>query len=429
MKFLFKSVIVSILTLEAKLLLRRTKPKIIAITGSVGKTTTKDAIYAVLKDRYRARKSEKSYNSEIGVPLTVLGLKNAWNSPIGWVRNIVDGAMAALMPHAYPDVLVLEMGVDRPGDMKKFARWIKPDVVVLTRLPDVPVHVEFFDSPQAVIAEKLQLVHALKPEGVLVYNNDDEAVRIAAAEIRQKSIGYSRYSPTDFAATQDVIRYEGATPVGMSFTLTHQHEESVTVEIDGCIGVQHTYSTAAAAAVGSLFDISLQQVAAACKQYPAPAPGRMRIVPGIKDTIILDDSYNASPVAVERALLTLKEVRTKARRIAVLGDMLELGRYSVDAHKEVGMHAAKNSDILITVGVRARGIAEGALAAGMNEAMIFQYDEVSRAGIELQNLMQTGDVILVKGSQGIRLERLIEEVMREPERAEELLVRQSKAWK
>lgn len=428
MKFIFKSLIVSVLTFEAKLLLRRTRPKIIAITGSVGKTTTKDAVYAALKDRYAARKSEKSYNSEIGVPLTVLGLENAWSSPVGWAKNMIDGMMIALMPHEYPEVLVLEMGVDRPGDMQRFARWIKPDVVVLTRLPDVPVHVEYFDSPEAVIEEKLELVKALKPEGVLVYNNDDEAVRRAVSEVRQRSVGYSRYSPTDFAATQDVIRYEGTVPVGMSFTLTHQHEEAVTVELDGCIGVQHTYSVAAAAAVASLFDIELPDAVEALSRYAA-APGRMRVIPGIKETVILDDSYNASPVAVERALLTLKEVRGKARKIAVLGDMLELGRYSMDAHKEVGAQAAACADLLITVGIRARGIAEGALAHGMSETKIFQYDEVERAGRELQNMMQKGDIILVKGSQGVRLERLIEEVMAHPEEAETILVRQSKAWK
>lgn len=428
MKFILKSVVVSVLTFEAKLLLRRAKPKIIAITGSVGKTTTKDAIYAALKDRHVVRKSEKSYNSEIGVPLTVLGLENAWSSPVGWIKNMVDGLMLALMPHEYPEILVLEMGVDRPGDMKRFAKWIKPDVVVLTRLPDVPVHVEYFASPEAVVEEKLELVKALKPDGVFVYNNDDEAIRRALEDIRQRSIGYSRYSPTDFAATQDVVRYEGAMPIGMSFTLTHLHEEAVTIELDGCIGVQHTYSAAAAAAVGSLFDIELPEIAAALK-HAVVAPGRMRIIPGIKNTIILDDSYNASPVAVERALLTLKEVRSKTRKIAVIGDMLELGRYSIDAHKEVGRHAASCADLLITVGVRARGVAEGALANGLGEAKIFQYDEVDRAGRELQNLMQKGDVILVKGSQGIRLEKLIEEVMLEPEDAEKLLVRQSKAWK
>ena len=427
MKSVLKSAVVAVLTMEAKLLLRRAKPTIIAVTGSVGKTTTKDAVYAVLKDRCRARKSEKSFNSELGVPLTVLGLANAWSNPFSWIKNIFDGFSAAIMPHDYPDVLVLEMGVDRPGDMKRFARWIKPDIVVLTRLPDVPVHVEYFDSPEAVVAEKLELVAALKPDGVLVYNNDDEQIRTAVETVLQRAIGYSRYTPTDFSATQDVIRYEHNIPAGISFTLSHEHE-AVTVEIDGAIGVQHAYAVSAAAAVGSLFDAGLPDVVSAMKGY-VPPPGRMRLVPGMKGATIIDDSYNASPVAVERALITLKEIRGGKRKIAVLGDMLELGRFSVDSHKTVGGLTATAADILITVGVRARAIAEGARASGMADVNIREYDDAMQASADLSSMLQKGDTVLVKGSQGIRLEKLVESLMDDPKMAGQLLVRQSATWR
>jgi UDP-N-acetylmuramoyl-tripeptide--D-alanyl-D-alanine ligase len=427
MKSVLKHAIVSILTIEARILLRRTKPTIIAVTGNVGKTTTKDAIYAVLKDHTHCRKSEKSFNSELGVPLTILGLANAWSDPLSWFKNIVDGFMIAMMPHGYPDVLVLEMGVDRPGDMKRFARWIKPDVVVLTRLPDVPVHVEYFETPEAVIAEKLELVKALKPDGVFVYNNDDEKVRHTAAHMSNQTIGYGRYAPTDFAATQDVIRYENGVPVGLSFTLTHGHE-AVTVEIDGAVGVQHAYTAAAAAAVGSIFAVPLVSIVAAMHAY-VPPPGRMRLIQGVNESVILDDTYNSSPVAAERALLTLKEVKGATRRIAVLGDMLELGRFSVDAHRSVGELALKSADMLVTVGVRARGIAERALEAGMNAAQVHSFDDAAEAAEKLRALVASGDVILVKGSQGVRLERVVVSLMANPEKASELLVRQSQTWK
>ena len=141
MKEIFKKFVVAALTFEAQVLLKRTRPKIVAITGSVGKTSTKDAVYAVLKEHVHARKSEKSFNSDIGVALTVLGLSNGWNNPFLWVKNIFDGALHALFQSNYPKVLILEMGVDRKGDMKRLTQWIKPDVVVVTRLPDVPVHV------------------------------------------------------------------------------------------------------------------------------------------------------------------------------------------------------------------------------------------------------------------------------------------------
>lgn len=428
MKSALKKVIVVLLTLEARVLLRRTQPFIIAITGSVGKTSTKDAVYTVLKDHRRVRKSEKSFNSELGVPLTVLGLENAWSNPFQWIKNIFDGLMNACFVREYPEVLVLEIGVDRPGDMRRFTEWIKPDIVVLTRLPDVPVHVEFFDSPEAVILEKVQLVEALKPDGVFVYNNDDEQVRQVVETVRQRSVGYSRYSATDFAATQDVVRYDEAKqPVGISFTLSSKHT-AVTAEIDGCVGVQQTYAAAAAAAVAAEFDVTLEEVVASLKEY-VPPPGRMRLVAGIKDSVIIDDSYNASPVAMERALMTLKEMRFAKRRIAVLGDMLELGRYSVEAHETAGKAAAAAADMLITVGVRSRTLAEAALAHGMSEQYVYQYDDAVRAGAELQNWIQKGDVILIKGSQSIRLEKVVEEIMAEPDRAQEMLVRQSTAWR
>ncbi len=426
MKSFFKSIVVSILTFEAHLLLRLAKPKIIAVTGSVGKTSTKDAVYHAIKNTTSARKSEKSYNSDIGVPLSILGLDNAWQNPILWIKNIGNGLLHALFPFHYPKVLVLEMGVDRPGDMKRLTSWIKPDIVVLTRLPDVPVHVEYFSSPEEVVAEKLILVDALATDGVLVYNNDDEKVRQAALNIRQKSIGYSRYSPSDYTVSEDKIVYENGQPKGVKFNISHNSMEAE-FSLDGAVGVSSLYNFAAAAAVAGQLGEEIENTAIEMKTF-VPPPGRLRLIQGIKDTVIIDDTYNSSPVAQESALSTLKEINGFNRKIAVLGDMLELGRYSTEAHEKVGQQAAECSDILITVGVRARNIAVGALASGMSEKNILQYDDAVRAGKELQNFIQPGDLILIKGSQGLRMERIVLEIMSEPEKAEDLLVRQSKAW-
>ena len=196
MKNAFKHLVVTIITLEAKYLLRRKRPKIIAVTGSVGKTTMKDAIYAVVKNHYSARKSEKSFNSEIGIPLTILGLPNAWSSPLGWFKNIFDGAWIALFSGQYPQLLVIEAGVDRPGDMKRLTEWMRPDIVVITRLPDVPVHVEFFSSPEEVVKEKLLLAGALQSDGVLIYNHDDTRLQEYVKDVRQQAVGYSRILPS-----------------------------------------------------------------------------------------------------------------------------------------------------------------------------------------------------------------------------------------
>ena len=427
MKSTFKSLVVALLTAEARMLVRRTKPVIVAVAGSVGKTSTKDAIYTVLKDRVHVRKSEKSYNSEIGVPLSVLGLENPGMNVFLWVRRLLEGLLIALHPKDYPDVLVLEVGVDRPGDMDRLTAWIKPDIVVLTRLPDVPVHVEYFDSPEQVATEKLKLMHALKPDGVIVYNNDDERIVAAVAEMRQKAIGFSRYSRSAFAGASETIVHENGLPTGFEFVL-NTSDTSHVVRVNGGLGTAYVYIFSAAIAVGALFEVSVADAIAALRAHPS-TPGRMRLIAGVKGTHIIDDTYNASPVAVEESLRALRSIKNAKRRIAVVGDMLELGQYSIDEHLRIGTIAAECVDELITVGVRARGIAEGALSAGMEDEHVMQYDDAYTAARELEYRLEEGDYVLVKGSQGMRLERVVEEIMAEPERAGELLVRQDAFWK
>lgn len=426
MKELLKKIIVKIITFEANLLLRRKRPLIIAVTGSVGKTSTKDAIYEAIKGSVSARKSAKTYNSDIGVPLSILGLPSGWSNPIVWLKNIIDGLFIALFSRQYPKVLVLETGIDRPGDMGTLTSWLTPDIAVLTRFPDVPVHVEFFKDPEEVVQEKMKLVHALKDNGVVIYNHDDEVIRREMQLVRQKAIGFSRYSQSHFTVTADKTVYHDNAPAGTAFTLTHLNE-SVDVTIYGAIGVQHSYNIAAAAAVASQFDIPLKNLVSAMESYNPP-PGRMRVIPGIKGSTIIDDSYNSSPVAAEGALLSLKELHGNGRKIAVLGDMLELGKFSVTEHEHVGKLAAECADFLITVGVRSRETAQSALEYGLDESNILQYDDEKRAGRELQNLLKPGDIVLVKGSQGMRMERIVLEVMNNPDSAEELLVRQESVW-
>ena len=427
MKRIFKKFIVFILNYEARLLLFRAKPIIITITGSVGKTSTKDAIFSVLKNYRRTRKSEKSFNSEIGVPLSILGLPNAWDNPWLWLKNLIDGTIIALFNKQYPEVLVLETGVDRPGDMASLAKWLKSDIVIITSLPDVPVHVEYFTTPEAVTKEKLELLKALKPNGVFIYNHDDDKLSVITKDVRQPSIGYGRYNPTQFMASADAVLYRDDVAIGTTFTLTHL-DETVQIRVLGSVGLQNTYTFSAAAAVASQFDITLDAVADALQNHQVP-PGRMRLLSGIKNSLIIDDTYNSSPTAVESALLSLKELKGAKRKIAILGDMMELGHFSSREHEKVGELVPKCADVLITLGVRSRKIAQVALEFGMNEEFIFQYDDVMRAGRELQNYLQPGDVVLVKASQSIRAEKIIEEIMADPKLASELLVRQDEAWK
>jgi UDP-N-acetylmuramoyl-tripeptide--D-alanyl-D-alanine ligase len=426
MKNLFKQLVITVLQWEARLVLRRHRPTVVCITGSVGKTTTKDAIYAAVSDSVPARKSEKSYNSEFGVPLTVLGLRNGWNNPFLWVLILIEGAVVALFSRRYPAVLILETGVDHPGDMQRLTSWLTPDVVVLTRFPTVPVHVEQFDGPEYVIEEKMDLPRALRQNGVLIINADDDLVMNAAKEIRQTHITYGRYREAAVRTTDVSLTYVDNRPAGTKFTITSP-SGAADVVINGVLGEQQAYAAAAAAAVAGHLGVTMPDAAAGLGTL-VPPRGRMRVLPGLKGTTLIDDTYNSSPAAAVHALETLAKIKHAKRRIVVMGDMLELGRFSKEEHLAIGKTVATVGDVLLTVGVRARGVARGALNHGMDEANILQYEKTDRAGRELQTLLQPGDVVLVKGSQGIRMERIVKEVMNEPDRASELLVRQESVW-
>ncbi len=440
MRNAFKKVIVSIITWEARMVLRKYQPKVVAVTGSVGKTSTKDAIFAALCKRYHVRKSSKSFNSEIGVPLTILGLPNAWSNPLRWFANIMDGLFLLAFSTNYPEWLVLEVGADRPGDIRNVAQWLKVNVAVITRLPEVPVHVEFFDSPEAVAEEKAQLLNALVPGGTLVLFGDDE--RTLALErrlpelnrdITLRTFGFSQdcdVQGRDAAALRDAIE---EWPIGMAATVVaqdaNQEEHQAKLEIRGSLGVHAFLPALGATAVALAVGMSLREAVDALLAFDPP-PGRMRLLSGLKNTLIIDDTYNASPAAVAAGLEALALARKPGgRAIACLGDMLELGRLSVGEHRKAGELAARACDLLITVGFRARDIVQGALDNGLRDEQILQFEDSQKAGEELQNLLQSGDVVYAKGSQSIRMERLVEEIMAEPERAADLLVRQDAEWR
>lgn len=433
MRHTFKWLVVTILTAEARAVMRKYKPRVIAITGSVGKTSTKDAIYAALSDEAHVRKSDKSFNSEIGIPLTILGCGNAWGNPFRWIQNIFDGLMLVIFPHEYPDWLVIEVGADRPNDIRKVAKWLPVDVAVITRLPERPVHVEYFDSPEQVIEEKAALITALRPGGSLVLYGDDARTRglAARAEGKQAAVRTFGFNEDNDVRCEHWSLYaeenEPRRPLGMVAEVRAEKERAQ-VRVEGTVGPHLLIPVHAALAVGQLLGKSMADLAASATRNYVPPPGRMRLLAGIRGSVLIDDTYNSSPAAVVAALETLAGMPA-SRRIAALGDMLELGRFSVEEHKKLGTLAARCSTMLITVGIRARDIAQAALDAGMPESNIFQYEDSRKAGKELESVLQQGDVVLAKGSQSMRMERLIEEVMAEPDRAPELLVRQEEEWK
>jgi len=197
--------------------------------------------------------------------------------------------------------------------------------------------------------------------------------------------------------------------------------------LNDVIGIQHIYPILAGTAVGVSEGIAITDLPQIYAHHKTP-PGRMHLIPGIKNTTLIDDTYNSSPVALREALLALGRVETSGRRVAILGDMLELGKYSEEEHHKAGLLAGETVDLLITVGTRAREIADGALDAELSDEAIIQFDDAREAEGPLESLLKDGDIILVKGSQSMRIERLVEDIMAHPEEKEELLVRQEKEW-
>ncbi len=422
-----KKIIATILMGEARMILRKYKPKIIAVSGSVGKTSTKDAIYTVLMGHGHVRKSAKTYNTEIGIPLTILGRSNAWKNPLEWLKNILHGFRLIVWPINYPEWLVLEVGADKPGDIASLAHWLSPSIVVLTRFPELPVHVEFFETPEALHDEDYSIVRSLRHDGFLVVNADDPNITKRVVFPKSNVITYGWSEGSAFQATNYRLTYDSNNrPSGIAFDVA-SNQSKVPIVLPGVLGRQHVYPVLAAFAVASIQQLTPRESARAFKSHLTP-PGRMRLLSGIKDTLIIDDTYNASPIALTEALSTLKDIQTEGRKIIVFGDMLELGKYTGDAHKGAGKEIANVVDIIVTVGIRARMAAVAANQEGFSKSNIFEFDDAYEAGKKVDELLRPGDVVLCKGSQSMRLERVVEAIMAEPDRKEELLARQDAEW-
>jgi len=428
MKSTFKKIISTIIQFEASLVLKKYKPKIIAVTGSVGKTSTKDAIFSVMSEFVHIRKSEKSFNSDIGIPLTILGVQNAWSNPITWLKNILIGIEILIFKVDYPKWLVLEVGADRPKDIKNITRWLKPDIAVLTAFAEVPVHVEFFGSRDEVVREKKYLAEAIKKDGILIVNGDDADSMKIRGSLKHNSIVYGTHKDANLKASDYKIYYDkDGKAEGVTYKV-EQGQNNFPVVIKGSLGVQNMYSSLAGLSVALSQKINLIDASRVFLNHETPK-GRMKIISGLKDITILDDTYNASPIAAAQALQTLSEVSGKGRKVAVLGDMMELGKHSVDEHYKIGKLVKECADILVTVGIRSRKIAEGAQQAGMDIKSIFQFDNSVEAAAKIKDIVKKDDFVLVKGSQSVRAERIVKEIMLDKEKARELLVRQDDEWK
>jgi UDP-N-acetylmuramoyl-tripeptide--D-alanyl-D-alanine ligase len=401
------------------------------VTGSVGKTSTKDAVAAALSEAFYLRKSEKSFNSDFGVPFTILGVPNPWSSLKGWTHVFCEAFSLVFLPSHYPKLLVLEVGADRPGDLAKILKIAKPDAVVVTLLPSVPVHVEAYETPAAVREEEFSPALALAPNAPLIICADDEFAVAEAKLIDKQVYSYGISENADVRIEEVRAWIEGDTVAGMQAAL-HVGEKKYPVKVRGAIGRSQLFAPAAAMAAAIALGLKPEEALEGLTSYVSP-PGRARIFKGKKNTLIIDDTYNSSPAAAEEILRSLELIPDtlyaggRSRKIAVLGDMLELGRYSVAEHVHIGHIAKQTVDILITVGTRAKGIGDAARADGMKESAIRHFATSLEAAAHVEGMLEDKDVVLVKGSQGIRMETIVRPLLADFADVQEL-VRQDAEW-
>lgn len=408
----------------------RYKPIIIGVTGNVGKTSTKEAIAAVLRGNGKTvRVAAGNLNNEFGFALTILGNWDeeyySYGSSTGlWLRVLFTGFKGLITGRKdFADIFILEYGADRPGDIKQLVKLFVPHIAVITAVGDVPVHIEFFEDAGKLASEKANLIKFLMEIDYAILNSDDKKVWSMRSETKAGVLtyGFRENSTVKISDFKYTINDKG-NPTGVEFRV-NRDLDSISVNIYGSLGRSQAYAAAAAATVGIASGMNLSQIGEALKKYKGPN-GRLKIISGINGSIIIDDTYNASPASTQLALKTLCDLKG-LRKIAIIGDMLELGEYAVESHKKLGLITASCANILVCVGQLAKYIAE---TSKISKDRIFLFNTADGAKFKVRELIRSGDIILVKGSQGIRMEKIIAEIMAEPQHKEKLLVRQSKNW-
>lgn len=421
-----------ILRKMARLVLKKYKPEIVGITGSVGKTTTKEMIGDTLGEFLAVRKNEKNYNNEIGIPLTIIGSQLSTSSIFQWIKVILKWIIIMIFPTKYPKVLVLEMGADRPGDIKYFFNFIPISVGVLTNISGS--HLEYFKTKDAIIREKSYILSKLPSNGLGIYNYDNRDVREAGEKNKISTLSYGLEDGAKIRATDILFGYQKVVDSkgmerqilrGTSFKLNYKGK-IIPIRMENCIGEPSVYSALAAFATGEYFNLNLIEIAEVVKNFK-PCPGRLNLIKGIKRSMIIDDTYNSSPESAKKALELMDNI-TALRKIVVLGDMLELGPEEEKGHRDVGKKVAKiEVDCFVAVGERMKYASEEFSKLGGAERVI-EFSSPEKAKMFVQELIKEGDLILVKGSQGMRMEKVVEEVVTNPEKKKEFLVRQEEKW-
>ncbi|MFA6493362.1 MAG: UDP-N-acetylmuramoyl-tripeptide--D-alanyl-D-alanine ligase [Patescibacteria group bacterium] len=379
-----------------KIYLKRAKPKIIAVTGSISKTSTKEAIFEVLKIKFgkNVRKSFGNLNNETGVPLSVFGFEKSPSKSYQWLPIILKVKIRALFGEKI-EVLVLEMAADKPGDIKYLTDFIRPDIACITSVG--PAHLAAFESLEKIVQEKTDLVRALPNDGWAVLNVDDENLKKSSYGGRWQTLTYAITEKADIVAkniTTEINKFQSQTLFQVS------HEELKFRAIIPTLGrVWNVYSSLAAIAVGIIFEMTPTEINEGLENIKTEKH-RMEVKKGKKNALLIDDSYNANPLSMKAALDVLDflpKPLTGGKKIAVLGDMLEIGKTSEKEHELIGKYAKKVAQEVVAVGEHAKKYQGNKY-----------YQKPEEAADYLLGNLQENDIILVKASRAIGLEKIVE---------------------
>lgn len=347
----------------------------VGITGSVGKTSTKDMVSGVLSQRYNVHKTQGNFNNEIGVPLTIFNLESSH------------------------EAAVIEMGMSGFGEISRLTSIVKPDIAIITNIG--LSHIEKLGSRQNILKAKMEILEGLKEKGLVILNGDDNLLNGLKDLLKYRTVFYGMEDGLDYQAYN--ISSQGE--MGTSFEIAiGNNNYRVHVPVPG---IHNIHNALAAIAVGVELKVPIDYIIKGIGEF---LPGKMRLniidINGIK---IINDAYNASPQSMEAAINVLKDVANgNSRTIAVLGDMLELGDISIKAHRDVGKYAvSKDTSYIVAVGEKAKDIAEGAIEAGAKKEQVLHFKDNTEAGKFLINFTIPGDVLVVKGSRGMKMEEIV----------------------
>lgn len=351
---------------------------IIGVTGSVGKTSTKDLIASVLSEKYNTLKTNGNYNNHIGVPLTILGLKEH-------------------------EAAVIEMGMNHLGEISKVTKIARPTMSVITNIGTA--HIGNLGSRENILKAKLEILEGMSENSPIIINNDNDMLHDWYLKNRDKRkiITYGIENKSDIMATK-IVSYEN----GSKFCV-EVLDKTYDVEVN--VGGNHFVLNALCGiCVGIQNNVPIEKILNGIKKFKLTA-NRMEIIQTNQGIKIINDSYNASYDSMKAALETLKGMNTN-RKIAILGDILELGDFTKSIHEKVGEEVFKNNiDILITVGINAKFIANKAIDLGMNENYVFSYDKNYDAIQKIKEISKNGDCILIKASNGMRFKEILDELI------------------